>query len=188
MTHSSRGLPRTNPPQEATGKRIACAIGVDNLTVLQRVHFIDLRGIRLIRRDCDSGQRTLSDDDSSGTGGVGFGEGGEGFGEGGEGFGDGRDIGLIWEAGCSGPGSRFGFVADDDVTVREDLFELDFEELGDEGSGDVDNEDLHGHMWQDLVISTGVRRSAVTIHSVLCVWVFGCVCEVVRTSASRFSH
>lgn len=128
-------LPENQSSKEPTSKCITCAIGIHNFAVLQRVHLIHLRGVRLIRCDHDGRQRTLSNDDCSRAGRVGFREGSEGLG-------DGRDVVLVWETGSSGPSGGFGFVADDDVTMGEDLFQLDFEELRDERCGDVDNEYL----------------------------------------------
>jgi hypothetical protein len=41
-----------------------------------------------------------------------------------------------------GKGGGFGLVADEDIDVRQDLVERVLEELGDEGCGKVEDEDL----------------------------------------------
>ena len=62
----------------------------------------------------------------------------------GESTGDGGDIIDAGKADGAGVCCGLGLVADDDVGVREDLLELDLEELGDEGRGEVQCECLCG--------------------------------------------
>lgn len=44
--------------------------------------------------------------------------------------------------GSGGPCFGFGFVGDDDISVGKDFFKIVGEELGDEGSGEVESKCL----------------------------------------------
>lgn len=68
---------------------------------------------------------------------------GVGFFVGCEGFSDSCEIGFgAWVVGCGCPCFGFGFVGDDYVGVGKDFFDAFGEELGDEGSGEVEYEGL----------------------------------------------
>lgn len=112
--------------EETTGKRIAGGVSVDNLGVCKGRHGEDLWFIGCGRGDEDGGRRALGDDDGTGAGGVGFGQRRERLGDRG-------DVLLVGESGGACPCSSLALISDDDVAVGEDLLELNFEELGDEG-------------------------------------------------------
>ncbi len=58
-------------------------------------------------------------------------------------LGDGGEILGVGQTVGGGVGLSFGFVTDDDVTVGKNLLKLSAEELGDEGSGEVEGECLN---------------------------------------------
>ena len=120
--------------EEAARKRVTCAVRVDDLAVRERVDGEDLRDRRVVARHDRRALRAVGDDDGAGAGRVRLGLRRERLG-------DLAEV-LLGRAGCAGPRFGLGLVADDNIAVGDDLLQLDTEELGDEGRGEVENEDL----------------------------------------------
>lgn len=133
-------LARDERPEESSRKRVPSAVRVHDALARERLHGELLRAVRIISRNEDRGFRALGEDDHTRAGGIRLGRKGEGLG-------DGFEIGLVRQTDGTGPCLGFGFVADDDVAVRDDLLELCTEELGDEGRRDVKREDLGECDW-----------------------------------------
>jgi len=57
-------------------------------------------------------------------------------------LGDGGDVLGIWKTVRARPSLGFCLVTDDIIDIRENLLELSTEELGDEGSREIEDEDL----------------------------------------------
>jgi hypothetical protein len=152
--------------QESSGKRVSGSIGVNDLVVGQFRHGVGL-GVRFFgmnvalrqrrrRRRNERGFGTLSDDNEARTGGVGFGQ----VGNRARDLSDARvllrrgtfseKLWLISRLGLSTHShpltSRisFGFrlVANKDVDIGQELFQLNLEELRDEGSRQIESNNL----------------------------------------------
>ena len=127
-------LPHYQRRQESTRERIPSPVGVYKLLFLEWMHRVglDIRLIVATHHGC--GFRTVCNDNRAGAGGVGLGEPCNCGGDGSEVF------GLNAIRLC--PRGSFGFVANDDVGVGQDLEELRIEELGDKRRGEVQGEIL----------------------------------------------
>lgn len=148
--------------QEATGKHVACTVRVDDLVVGELGDGVRLGvGVGGFDVACrgrgggggdEGGVGALGDDDEAGAGAVGFGERGEGGGD----LGQGGVLPCvrqrawqkgIWKktyghAGGGGVGGGFALVTNQNVDMGQELFELNLEELGDKGGGQVEDDDL----------------------------------------------
>ena len=115
-------LTRNKCTQETTCKRIASAVGVDNLFILQRIHGENFRTVRVCC--CNNERRfgTLGNDDCARPRSVRLGKRCDRLGNSG-------DIILVGKSYGTRPGCRLALIANNKVTIREDLLELNFEEL-----------------------------------------------------------
>lgn len=137
--------------KESTSKRIARAVGIHDLVIREHVDGEDLGLLRLVGSDHHGVLCTLGEHNGAVAGGVALGEKGNGSRDAGEVFG----VGVAVRA---GPCFGFGFVADDDVDVWQDLLQLGVEELDDEGCGKVEHEGLGNFFfffW--LVLERGLK-------------------------------
>ena len=121
--------------KESTSKRIARTVGIHDLVIREHVDGEDLGLLRLVGSDHHGVLCTLGEHNGAVAGGVALGEKGNGARDAGEVFG----VGVAVRA---GPRFGFGFVADDDVDVWQDLLQLGVEELDDEWCGKVEHEGL----------------------------------------------
>lgn len=127
-------LARDVRTEEAARKGVARAVRVDDLGVAKRVHAVALRVLGVIRGHDGCAFGTVRDDDDAWAREVRLGLRRERLGD--------RAEVFVREAGRARPRLGLGLVADDDVTVGDDLLELHAEELGDERRGEVEHEDL----------------------------------------------
>ena len=148
------GLAEDEPTEEAAGEGVAGTVGVDDLRVGEGRDGEDGGRVERVAADDRRGLGAVRDDDGARAGGVRLGERGEGARDAGE-------VGLVREARRGGVRLGLGFVPDDDVAVGEDLLELGGEELGDEGRGEVQDEDLcEGDSWSTAVPRRGEREGS----------------------------
>lgn len=129
------GLAEDECTQEATGKGVTRAVGVDDLVVRQTVNLEDLGLVRLVAEHEDGVVGTLGKDNNTRSGSISLRQESDGAGDSWQVFG----IGV---AGGQSPCLSFGLVTDDNIGIREDLLELVGEELGNEGRGKVEDEGL----------------------------------------------
>lgn len=109
---------------ETARERISCAIGIHDLFVAQLINRIRLRVIRVAScNNCSLG--STSEYNSSRSRSVRLGKLRKSAG-------DRREVGRVWKAICVCPRLGFRLIAKEDVDVRNNLLQLDFEELRDE--------------------------------------------------------
>ena len=138
-------LTQDEAAQEATREGVASAVRVDDLGIGQRMYSEHLGVVRVVLGHDGRALRAVCDNNRPRACGVRLGLGREGL----------RDRGgvLAGKASCTGPRLCLGLVADDDIAVRDDLLQLNTEELGNEGCREVEREDL-GSIDQPLVYWT----------------------------------
>ena len=128
-------LAKDKSAKEATGERVASAVGVDDLSLGERADGVHLRVVEVVPGDDRRRLGAVRDDHRARAGRVRLGLGRDRAR-------DGSEIVLVREAVRAAPRLGLSLVADDDVGVRQDLLKLDSEELGDEGRGKVEDENL----------------------------------------------
>ena len=128
-------LAEDEPAKEATRERVARTVGVNDLPLSKRADGVHLRVVEVVPSNDGRRLGAVRDDHRARAGRVRLGLGRDRAR-------DGSEIVLVREAVRAAPRLGLSFVADDDVGVRQDLLKLDSEELGDEGCGKVEDEDL----------------------------------------------
>jgi len=121
--------------EQSTRKGISGTVRIGDLFVLESVDSVRLDVTRTAGADSDCWLSTMGKHDNTIPGGVGFWLFGESLGDGGEILGVGETV-------RAGPSLCFGLVTDKIVNIGKDFLELGAEELRNEGSREVEDENL----------------------------------------------
>jgi len=128
-------LPSRQGTEESTRKGISGTVRIDDLFVLESVDGKRLDVFKTAGGDGDGRLSTVGEDDNAIAGGVGFWLLGERLRDGG-------DILGVRKTVRASPSLSFCLVTDNIVDIRQYFLELSAEKLSDEGSREVEDEDL----------------------------------------------
>lgn len=127
-------LPSNIRPQEPTRKRITSTVRVYDFFARDRFDTVNFGIIGVLAGHEDGRLGSVRDDNDTRAGVL--------FPIGRNAFGNHNEICCFDIHHSCGILLGFGFVADDDIAIRKDFFQLSTKELGDKGCGEVQSEDL----------------------------------------------
>jgi hypothetical protein len=134
--HSLFQIPARNEcTKKSSNKSISSAICIHNLLVCQPIDGEELWFIGLVSRDDNGAFGTLGENHDTAARRVGFGQKSDAARNACNVFG-------VWVTCCVCVRLSLTLVADEDISVRQNLFQLRFEKLGDERGGDVQSKSL----------------------------------------------
>jgi len=128
-------LPSRQGTEESTCKGIPGTVRIDDLFVLKSIDGVPLGVVKAAGGDGNGFLSAMSEYDNTVACGVGFWLLGKNLG-------DGRDVLGVGKAVRASPSLSFSLVTDEIVDVGEDFLELSTEELSDEGSREIEDENL----------------------------------------------